>query len=64
MNQPAYCILRAGRLTTIGNIMGSAMHTFREIPTPNADPAQTHMNKTFSTQDAAVVCGDRGLAAC
>jgi len=55
MNQPAYCILRAEKLTSFGSITGSAMHTFREIPTPNADASRTHLNKTFGAQDAAAV---------
>lgn len=50
-----YCILRAEKLTSFGSIVGSAKHTFREIPTPNADPARTHLNKTIGAQDAAAV---------
>ena len=50
-----YCILRAEKLTAFGSIGGSAKHTFREIPTPNADPARTHLNKTIGAQDAASV---------
>lgn len=50
-----YCILRAVKLNSLGAIMGSAKHTFREIPTPNADPARTHLNKTFGAQDATAV---------
>lgn len=50
-----YCILRAEKLTSFGSIVGSAKHTFREIPTPNADPARTHLNKTVGAQDAAAV---------
>lgn len=50
-----YCILRAEKLTSFGSIVGSAKHTFREIPTPNADPARTHLNKTVGAQDAATV---------
>lgn len=55
MSQPAYCILRAEKLTSFGSITGSAKHTFREIPTPNADASRTHRNKTFGAQDAAAV---------
>lgn len=55
MKLPAYCILRAEKLTSFGSISGSAMHTFREIPTPNADASRTHLNKTFGAQDAAAV---------
>jgi hypothetical protein len=36
-----YCILRAAKLNSFGSIAASAKHTFREIPTPNADPART-----------------------
>ncbi len=56
MNAPAYCILRAEKLTTMGSITGSAKHTFREIPTPNADATRTHLNKTWGAQNAAAVC--------
>ena len=55
MSPPAYCILRAEKLTSFGSITGSAKHTFREIPTPNADASRTHLNKTFGAQDAAAV---------
>ena len=51
-----YCILRAEKLTSFGSIAGSAKHTFREIPTPNADAGRTHLNKTWGAQDAATVC--------
>ncbi len=56
MTAPAYCILRAEKLSEIGNVAGSAKHTFREIPTPNADPRRTHLNKTWGAQNAAAVC--------
>lgn len=55
MKTPAFCILRAEKLTSFGSITGSAMHTFREIPTPNADPSRTHKNKTWGAQDATAV---------
>lgn len=55
MNAPAYCILRAEKLATFGSITGSAKHTFREIPTPNADAARTHLNKTWGAQNAIAV---------
>ena len=56
MNAPAYCILRAEKLSEIGNVASSAKHTFREMPTPNADPRRTHLNKTWGAQNAAAVC--------
>lgn len=55
MSQPAYCILRAEKLTSLGSITGSVKHTFREIPTPNVDASRTHLNKTFGAQDALAV---------
>lgn len=55
MSQPAFCILRAEKLTSFGSITSSAKHTFREIPTPNADVSRTHLNKTFGAQGAAAV---------
>lgn len=55
MSGPAYCILRAEKLSSFGSIAGSAKHTFREIPTLNADPARTHLNKTIGAQTAAAV---------
>ena len=39
-----FCILRAAKLTSLGNVAASAAHTFRERPTPNADPERTHLN--------------------
>lgn len=53
-----YCILRAEKLTSFGSIAGSAKHTFREIPTPNADAGRTHLNKTWGAQGAASVCAE------
>jgi len=55
MTAPAYCILRAEKLSEPGNIVSSAKHTFREIPTPNADPTRTHLNQTFGAKSAAAV---------
>ena len=50
-----YCILRAEKLTSFGSITGSAMHTFREVPTLNADASRTHLNKTWGAKSAAEV---------
>lgn len=55
MSTPAYCILRAEKLTSFGSITGSAMHTFRELSTPNADASRTLLNKTWGAQNAAAV---------
>lgn len=51
-----YCILRTEKLKSFGSIAGSAKHTFREIPTPNADPARTPLNMTWGAGSAAAVC--------
>lgn len=40
-----YCILRAEKLKTFGNIGGSLAHTYRTRPTPNADPARAGQNR-------------------
>jgi len=56
MSHSAYCILRAEKLKSFGSIAGSAKHTFREIPTPNADPARTRLNKTRGANGSAAVC--------
>lgn len=50
-----YCILRTEKLTTFGSIAGSAKHTFREIPTPNADASRTHLNWTSGAKTSAEV---------
>lgn len=51
-----YCILRIAKLSQFGNIAGSAGHTFRELPTPNADPMRTPNNKTIGAKGMAAVC--------
>ena len=51
-----FCILRAKKLTTMGSIAGSAKHTFREIPTPNADSARTHLNWTAGAKTSEEIC--------
>lgn len=50
-----YCILRTAKLSTFGAISSSAKHTFREIPTPNADATRTHLNKTIGADSALKV---------
>lgn len=40
----SYAILRTAKLKKMGNIAGSLGHTFRSLPTPNADPTLTHLN--------------------
>lgn len=40
-----YCILRAEKLKTFGNIGGSLSHTYRTRPTPNADPERAGQNR-------------------
>ena len=40
-----YAILRTKKLKSFGAVARSARHTFREQPTPNADPELTRFNK-------------------
>lgn len=51
----AYAILRTAKLTSLGNVGGSARHTFRERQTPNADPERTGQNRTTGAQSAREV---------
>lgn len=51
----AYAILRTAKLTSLGNIGGSARHAFRERETPNADPERTAQNRTNGAQSAREV---------
>ncbi|AWY43771.1 hypothetical protein DKY63_29175 [Pseudomonas putida] len=41
-----FAILRARKVKSFGALARSARHTFREQPTPNANPAQLHRNRT------------------
>jgi Plasmid recombination enzyme/Toprim-like/Protein of unknown function (DUF3991) len=51
----AYAILRTAKLTSFGNIGGSAAHNFRERKTPNADQSMTHTNHTTGAQSSKEV---------
>ncbi|GGP26811.1 MobV family relaxase [Silvimonas amylolytica] len=51
-----YLILRIAKLKTAAAILGSGQHTWREIPTPNADASRTHQN-----QDLKPVTNSRAL---
>ena len=51
----AYAILRTAKLTSLGNVGGSARHTFRERQTPNADPERTGQNRTTGAQSSREV---------
>lgn len=53
-----FCILRAAKLTTWGNVAASGMHTWRERETKNADPARRARNV-----DLRAVNGAEELAA-
>lgn len=46
----AYAIIRAKKLKTMGAVSRSAQHTFRMLPTPNADPALTGRNRTVGAK--------------
>lgn len=47
-----FAIIRTQKLKSISAVVGSARHTFREIPTPNADKERTHFNKTEGAQSS------------
>ncbi|ETN79617.1 hypothetical protein NECAME_18090 [Necator americanus] len=51
----SYAILRTAKLTSLGNVGGSASHNFRERQTPNADPERTPSNVTSGAQSAKEV---------
>jgi hypothetical protein len=51
----SYAILRTAKLTSLGNVGGSASHNFRERQTPNADPERTPINITSGAQSAKEV---------
>jgi hypothetical protein len=50
-----YAILRTAKLTSLGNVGGSAQHNFRERPTPNANQDVTPNNRTSGAQSSAEV---------
>lgn len=47
-----YAILRAKKLKSFGAVARSARHTFREQPTPNADPVRRSDNRTVGVRGA------------
>jgi hypothetical protein len=51
----SYAILRTAKLTSFGNIGGSASHNFRERKTPNADKDLTPSNVTTGAQSSKEV---------
>lgn len=46
-------IFRVAKLKTMGNVAGSGHHTFRSIPTPNADPERTTLNVAIGPANTA-----------
>lgn len=51
----SFCILRAEKLKTFGNIAGSSDHNFRLRETDNADKTRTHLNTTRGAQNTEEV---------
>jgi len=51
----SYVILRTAKLTSLGNIAGSASHNFRERETPNADSGRTPLNHTTGAKSSREV---------
>lgn len=54
-----FCILRAAKLTTWGNVAASAQHTWRERETPNADPSRLANNVNLRAVDNADALAER-----
>lgn len=48
-----FTVLRVAKLTSLGNVKASGQHTFRERPTPNADPERRHLNESTGANSAA-----------
>lgn len=48
-----FTVLRVAKLTSLGNVKASGQHTFRERPTPNADPERRHLNESTGARSAA-----------
>ena len=59
----AYAILRTKKLKSVGALARSARHSFREQPTPNADPGATARNRTVGARgaDQVLAAFERGL---
>lgn len=51
----SYAILRTKKLKSLSAVTRSARHTFREQPTPNADPARFRRNHTVGASDTQQV---------
>lgn len=51
----AHCILRVKKLKSWGGIAASCAHTFREAPTPNADPKRTPQNQAVGAKSSSAV---------
>lgn len=53
----SFCILRAKKLKSIGAVISSGRHTFREDETPNADPTRTPTNKLVGANSGKALVG-------
>lgn len=53
-----YAILRAKKLKSFGALARSARHTFREQPTPNADPSRLANNRTTGAKSTTGVVNE------
>lgn len=51
----AFCIVRTKKLKSLAAVAGSAIHTFRESATPNADPTRTPKNRITGARSCAGV---------
>jgi hypothetical protein len=52
----AYLIVRTKKIKSFGALSRSARHTFREQPTPNADEALSHKNRSLGAKSSREVC--------
>lgn len=52
-----YSIIRTKKLKSFGAIARSARHTFREQPTPNADPKMLNQNRVIGAKNTAQLIG-------
>lgn len=50
-----YAILRTKKIKSFGALARSARHTFREQPTPNADPVHRSRNRTVGVKGASLL---------
>lgn len=53
----SYAIMRTAKLRGAGSVAAALQHSYRERPTPNADPERAHLNVNFDSQRVAEAMG-------